>query len=335
MAPTGSDALSFRLEARHLGSAMTDPNLSILCKEGDLAASNDDDPSFRNPKNRDSYIEFKAANAMCANREDGFYVQVRDSSKRFGDDRFYVLRVGHQAPAFVLGLRRDRLALERGKTNKVPVQVRRLEGFAGEVRVTAEELPSGIEAKALVVPAGQASAEMEWQVAAGAEIAPFPVKLAGTAEINGKKVTQNAVLPQSMLGDGPGYMQTGDSTAWASVVAPVQLALDRVPPPGAGFALDRHLLAMRGDRKVRVLVRIERTPDCTAPVTFAAEGLPEGVVLDSQRPAEDGKAAEIILKAQQDRVAAGEYRITLVGTMQAGGIEITEATKAFYLRVEQ
>ena len=98
IAPTGSDALSFRLEARSLGSAMTDPNLSILCKEGDLAASNDDDPSFRNPKNRDSYIEFKAANAMCANREDGFYVQVRDSSKRFGDDRFYVLRVGQQAP---------------------------------------------------------------------------------------------------------------------------------------------------------------------------------------------------------------------------------------------
>ena len=172
-------------------------------------------------------------------------------------------------------------------------------------------------------------------VAADAEIAPFPVKLVGTAEIDGKKVSQNAVLPQPMLGDGPGYMQTGDSTAWASVVAPVQLALDRVPPPGAGFALDRHLLAMRGDRKARVLVRIERTPECTAPVTFAAEGLPEGVVLDTQRPAEDGKAVEIILKAQQDRVAAGEYRITLLGSMSSGGTAITEATKAFYLRVEQ
>src|SRR6185436_4520757 len=52
--PTGAETMSFRLEARNLGSAMLDPNLSVICKAGDLAVANDDDPSFRSPRNRDA-----------------------------------------------------------------------------------------------------------------------------------------------------------------------------------------------------------------------------------------------------------------------------------------
>lgn len=335
-APAGTEALSFRLEARNLGSALVDPNLSVLCKEGDLAVSNDDDPSFRNPRNRDAYLEFKAADATsCANREEGFYLQVRDSSKRSGETAFYVLRVNKQTPSFALGLRSDRQTLERGKLNKIPVAIRRLGGFAGDIRVTAVDVPAGIEAKPLIISGSKSSGEMEWQVAADAAGAPFALKLVGSAEIDGKEVSHSAVLPQPMLGDGPGYIQTGETTAWASVVDPVQIALDRVPPPGAGFALDRHFLSMRGDRKARVLVRIERAPECSSPVELTPEGLPEGVVLESQRLAEDGKAIEIVLKAITAEIPTGEHRITLIGSMSTGGQTITEATKAFYLRVEQ
>jgi hypothetical protein len=335
-APTGTEALSFRLEARNLGSALADPNLSVVCKEGDLAVSNDDDPSFRNPRNRDAYLEFKAADATaCKDREEGFYLQVRDSSKRFGESAFYVLRVNKQSPSFALGLRADRIALQRGKLNKIPVVVRRFGGFAGDIKVTAVDVPAGVEAKPLIISSGKSTGDMEWQVASDAAGAPFVLKLAGSSEIAGEPVSVPAVLPQPMLGDGPGYLQTGESDAWASIIDPVQIALDRVPPPGAGFALDRHLLSMRGDRKVRVLVRIERAPECSSPVKFATEGLPEGVEVESQRVAEDGKAVEIVLIASTPQIPTGEHRVTLIGSTSRGEQTISEATKAFYLRVEQ
>jgi hypothetical protein len=59
------------------------------------------------------------------------------------------------------------------------------------------------------------------------------------------------------------------------------------------------------------------------------------VVVESQRLAEDGKAVEIVLKATAAEIPTGEHRITLIGSMSTGGQTITEATKAFYLRVEQ
>lgn len=334
-APVGAETMSFRLEARNLGSALVDPNLSVICRSGDLAVANDDDPSFRNPRNRDAYLEFKAADASCASNEEGFYLQVRDSSKRFGDNAFYVLRVNKQIPSFVLGMRRDRHVFERGKPNKIQVDIRRLHGFAGDVHVTAVSLPPGVEAKPLIIRSGKSSGEMEWRVAADSPDTSFPLKLVGAAEINGKTVSQPAVLVQPMAGDGPGYIQTDDTTAWASVISPVRLALDRVPPPGAGFGLDRHLLAMRGDRKARVLVHIERPADSTSPIEFMPEGLPEGVVVESRRVAEDGKAVEIVFKAAAEHIPVGEYRITIIGSMSSGGETIMEATKAFYLRVEQ
>jgi hypothetical protein len=225
--------------------------------------------------------------------------------------------------------------LERGKVNKIQIDLRRLLGFAGDVHVTAAGLPAGIEAKPLTIPSGKNSGEMEWRVAADYTGAPFPLKLSGAAEINGKTLLQPAVVAQPMLGDGPGFVQIAETTAWASVTDRVQFALDRVPPPGAGFALDRHLLAMRGDRKARVLLRIERAGDATPPIEFAPEGLPEGVVVESQKLAEDGKALDMVLKATADNVPAGEYRITVVGSIKSAGETITESTKAFYLRVEK
>jgi hypothetical protein len=175
--------VSFRLEARNLGSAMVDPNVSVLCKEGDLAASNDDEPSFRNSRNRDPYLEFKGADAtVCASREEGFYVQVRDWSKKSGDATFYVLRVTKQRSSFALGIPRDRHALERGKVNKIPVSIRRFGGFAGDVRVTAADVPAGIEAKSLTISSGKTTGEMEWRVDVGAQVSPFALKLVASAE---------------------------------------------------------------------------------------------------------------------------------------------------------
>lgn len=333
--PAGTEGFAFHLDARNAGSSLVDPNLSITCKEGDLAVSNDDAPSFRNPRNRDPFLEFKAADAPnCMDREQGFYLQIRDWSKHSGDSSFYWFHIEKQEPRFIAGLRQDRFTLERGKITKIPVQIQRLGGFSADVTVTASDVPAGVSAKPLVIPSGKSSGEMEWLAGSSEPISPFPLRLSASAELGGQKIAQPVVAPQPILGDGPGYVQIDETEAWMAVAAPVQFALDRVPPPGAGFGLDRHLLAMRTDRRARVLVRVERAPDCSEPLTFEPEGLPAGVTIESQRPAEEGKAVEVILKANQDNIPGGEYRITLAASMTKGNERVSEALKPFYLRVE-
>lgn len=335
--PTGAEALSFRLEARSFGSEMVDPHLTLLCKEGDIAAANDDDPSFRNPRNRDSFLEFKVSEAAsCSNRDDGFFLQVRDSSKHFGDSRFYLLTVQKQEPSFELGLRPERILLQKGRTNTAPLSLRRMGGFVDEVSVTVESLPRGVDAKPLVMKPGQTTASLELTVSGDAAEGTHIAKITGAAQIGGKTASRTVVLSQPMLGDGLGYVQTAGQAVLVSIVKPVVFSPDRIPPPGGGFALDRHHLSLQGDRRARILVKVEREPGFSSPVDFSIEGLPEGVVLEKNQWSDPGQTAEITVRAIEGaQVPVGEYRIAVLASTGAGGETSTEATRAFFLRIER
>jgi len=313
-----------------------DPALFAVCKQGDLASVNDDDPSFRNPKNRDAYLSFKLSEAtVCPNQEDGFFLQVRDSSTHSGDSLFYVLSVRKQEPSFELGLRPERIVVERGRTTKVPLSLRRLEGFSEDVTINIEGLPEGVTTGPLVIRSGQTAGSLELTTSAGAPEGTVNVKISGTAMVNGKASSRPAVLSQPMLGDGIGYLQTAEQSAFLSIIPAVQFSLDRVPPPGGGFALERHHLSLKGDRRGRILVKIERTPEFYGPLDFSIEGLPEGVVLEKQELTENGQNVDFTVRAAEAaQVSPGEYKIAVVAAPGSGQPGSSEATKAFFLRVE-
>jgi hypothetical protein len=76
---------------------------------------------------------------------------------------------------------------------------------------------------------------------------------------------------------------------------------------------------------------MEREPGFSAPLRFACEGLPDGVVLDKYEFNDTSKTVALIIRAQEGaQPAPGEYRITV----SASGGLATEAAKAFFLRIE-
>ncbi len=331
--PTGAEALSFRLTTRILGSQIVDPALHVLCKEGDVALSNDDDPSPRNPRSRDPHLEFKAGDARaCLNPEDGYYLQIRDSSTKFGPGAFYVFEAEKPRPSFEAALRMERIQIERGRSTSVPISIRRFGGFNGDVEVRMEGAPAGVEAKPLTIRGGQASGNLELSAAGVVPHGTSQIRLLTSAKIGDTMVTREVITLQPMLGDGPGFVQTATQPVLVSVVDPVVMALERIPPPGAGFAADRHKLMLNGDRTCRVIVRLDRAEGFKDPVEYSIEGLPAGLKLDGVEW-KDEATAHLAVKVLPDAdVKPGEYRITVVAS---SGRQVQEALRAFFVRVEK
>jgi hypothetical protein len=327
------EPLVFHISARVFGSEMLDPHVALLAADGDIVALNDDSPSFRNPRNRDSKLEVSIPTAPnCAKRSDRFYVQVRDNSKHFGESSFYLLQARKQEPSFEVGLASDRIAVEHGGTAEVPVTIRRLEGFADDVTVVAKNLPAGVSAKPLLIKAKETAAKLELTASDEAKEASVRLELAGISTIGGKEVSVAAVLPQPRMGDGIAYVQTENSQLDLSVVPPVAFSLERMR---ADARDDRVKFSVSANTPATVLVRIRKRPGFRAPIRFALEGLPPGVILEKQALTDEDRIAELTLRAAAgSRVPLGEYRVVAYGTAEANGNASTEATQAFYLRAE-
>jgi hypothetical protein len=78
---------------------------------------------------------------------DGDYLlTVRDIYAGGGPRHVYRLRVAPPEPDFLLTVAADRFAVAAGQALDLPVTVQRLNGFAGEVGLTIEDLPPGVEA---------------------------------------------------------------------------------------------------------------------------------------------------------------------------------------------
>jgi hypothetical protein len=98
---------------------------------------------------------------------------------------------------------------------------------------------------------------------------------------------------------------------------------------------DRVSLSDTGNRSADVLVKTRRHPGFSAPIQFAVSGLPAGVVLAGQEWTDEGRIARLSLRETEGvQVAQGEYRIVVVGSAQDSGQVHTQATQAFFLRIE-
>ncbi|HUQ93478.1 MAG TPA: hypothetical protein VM120_17485 [Bryobacteraceae bacterium] len=332
------EALVFQIEARAAGSEMLDPHVAVLSVEGDIVSLNDDGPSFLNPKNRDAKLDLKIPFApSCAKRSDRFFTQVRDTSKHARDSSFYLLTVRKQSPSFELGLRSERIFLQRGGTTKVPLTLRRLEGFVDEVSISLKGLPEGVTAKPLVVKSTETAAEIELTASgAGPENARegiYPLDIIGEAQIAGKKVARRATWPNSIPGDGFGYVQIRAEPLRLCIVEQAPFALDQIQPD-RNISGGRTILSRGRSGQADLLVKIQRETGFTSPLAFSVEGLPKGLILEKTELTDEDKIARLVVKAVDGSLPLGEYPIAVSGSASVGAARWTEATGTFLLRVE-
>lgn len=132
---------------------------------------------------------------------DGKYlvgVGCRESSYLVGPATAYRLRVGAPKPDFRVVARTYTKSYQYGSaarqdgTEAVEVYVHRMDGFAGEVAVTAENLPAGVTTKGTTVGAGARWGVMVLNVAANAAPAVAAISVKATATVDGKAVVREA-----------------------------------------------------------------------------------------------------------------------------------------------
>ena len=139
----------------------------------------------------DSLVRFAAP-------QDGEYVvRVEDVHGRGGPDFFYRLQIRPERPRFRLRLKDDIVNVPTQGGAPLRVEIDRLDGFDGPVRVeSAGDLPAGFRMVGVTIPTDREVAFMTvWADETARSTAPWSgLTVRATAEINGKEVTRAVSL---------------------------------------------------------------------------------------------------------------------------------------------
>ncbi|MCI0702407.1 MAG: hypothetical protein L0241_15095 [Planctomycetia bacterium] len=123
---------------------------------------------------------------------DGTYtLKVREKFRGRGGENFvYRLVVWDTStlgdPSFSLAVATDVFTVQRGAAVKVKVTAERHGGFAGPIEIKAQGLPEGIEMKPVTMNGNQNTVDLTITAGPKAIIGAIPLKLQGSATINGK-----------------------------------------------------------------------------------------------------------------------------------------------------
>ncbi len=174
---------------------------------------------------KDSRLTFTAP-------EDGEYtVRLRDVRGWQGERFAYRLSIREPQPDFLLSVDPENPNVPRGGSLPIHVTAFRAEGFAGEIEIQLIDLPAGFTATRGVIRAGVNTATILLTAAADASPqASFPLKVIGSALINGKRVTHAPALQEKLAvvrvaetpellvwTDQPQVTLEPGGTAWVSI----------------------------------------------------------------------------------------------------------------------
>ena len=229
---------------------------------------NDDDADRK--LGTDSRLSFRAP-------ADGVYfVRVTDTRNFTGDRNLYTLTVRPAKPDFNISIEGMNPTVAKGSGQRFAINVDRIDGFDGEIRVEISDLPSGfIASSPIVVQAGHASAfgTLNATESAIPPAADHRSKIVATAEINGQRIEKtSATLGKITLADtAPLYvtLETTNAATPEITIAP-------------GGIVPAHLKIRRNGH--------------TELVTFQVENLPHGIIVDNI-----GLNGVLIPKDQNDR----------------------------------
>lgn len=193
--------------------------------------------------------------------------------------RVYRLSVRREEPDFQLLLvpRSDApagLALRRGGSEAFDVLAFRRRGMNGPIRVSARDLPGGIECPDVWLGPGVDRATVVVRADRTAAALPGELKLVGFAEGVGTRPARAGAVVRTGLPNGWGRLVSGVPLA-VTGDAPLSIAADGHAP------FDHHLYGTLQPYHspggiLDVAVRVDR-PGAAAPVTLTAIGLPETI----------------------------------------------------------
>jgi len=295
---------AFEVVARRAGAA-TDPVLRVLDLKGITVAEADD--TF----GKDPRLEWTAPG-------DGpFLIQVNDLHSRGGEAFGYVLEAQVAQPDFVLTCDPDKLSVGPGTRTPSFVKVERHTGFKGPVTLEWHNLPAGISASPLTIPAQMTQGVIVLEAKADAPMAAALVSLEGKGETPQGPIVRTAEPKQEIYLPGGGRGLYRVATLAASVTSPSDITVEAKPTeitlkPGESATIDVNITRRGGfEQGVNLAVTLSHLGG------VFGNPLPAGVTVresDSKTllgPKET--AGKIVLEAKPDAPPCERVPITIMG----------------------
>jgi len=189
------EEIAVEVSARRLDSPL-DSVVRVTGPDGAVLALNDDYEDLAagaNTHHADSYV-------LVSLPQDGAYrVHLGDTTRAGGPEYAYRLRMSRARPDFELRAAPSSLAL-RGKSGaSLSVHLARRDGFKGAVKVAFENLPPGLTASPVTIPADKNHVKIGLKASPAAARTSFDLRLAGSAEIGGQTVRRAAVPAEDRM----------------------------------------------------------------------------------------------------------------------------------------
>lgn len=295
--------------ARRLGSRL-DSRLTLLDKDGDVVASNDDmdEPGYGLlTYNADSYVRATLP-------ADGVYHGViADAAGKGGEDFGYRLRISGPRPGFEVRVTPSSVNVGAGRCAVMTAHVLRRDGYEGEVQLSLAGAPEGFALQGATIPGGQRS--VRFTISGPQEPMARPVELGMEARPGrGGPAVVERVIPAEDMMQAFLYRHLVPSQAlMAQVIGP---RVSSEPMSAAGDLPVRLVPGARATVRVRVPSGV-----WTQGVELELDDPPKGITLVGTE-VQRGVASLIIgvdEKAQplRDNLIVGVYR-TPSGNARAG-----------------
>lgn len=313
-APKGQ-RLVIEVLARRAESPM-DPVLRLRDAEGSLIQENDD------ARDRDSRIE------RTFDTAGDFIVQVRDLDDRSGEAFVYRLMIAPPRPDFSLVATPDKPLVGAGGTAALDIQVKRTDGFDGDVAVGMTDLPPGLTATRALIRKGKDRGRITVTAPDNMPVQALALHVIGEAAIGGRQERRLAGTEETYNIQGTAFTRDLIGPI-ATIGAPVPVALTVEPAT----------LTLKGGESATLTVKARRRPEGAPPrsggpgeITVKLPNLPDGVTVEPAKIAAGAAEAKVTLKADADARAAA-VNLVATGETKLGEASVTATSPAFALEL--
>ena len=262
------DVLSIEVLSDRLGSP-SDLTMSLYGADGKLLVEQDDDPEILSG-NQFFTRTSDPARYRFAPTVDGKYtvlVKSHDSTQLDARNRYH-LRISPEQPDFRLvamptsHYQPEGTVLRQGSSQDWIVFVFRQDGFNGEINLSADNLPAGVECKPQNINPTAKNGVLVLSANPDAPNWTGEVKIKGTAKINGKDVVREA---RSASITWPNPPQQANVPTFSRLDRGIVMAVREKGPFGLGAEADKPIV-LQGD-KVNIKLKLDRYwADFKAPV---------------------------------------------------------------------
>ena len=288
---------SLTASAERLNSPLS-PSLTLLNAEGQVLVNNAGIGGRRN-----AIIDYSF-------NEPGVYaVRIEDIAGNGGPGYVYHLDIRPTVPDFAIAVTPDNPNVGRGGTVLLEVTLQRRVGFTEPIRLSVENLPSGITASegAILSSTGVTQGYITLTAAPDAELTHRVVQVVGSVTTTAGNEYQRAAMPVEVyrIQNNDQTVQRKNVVVSVTETAPIILSTTLGKDGNSGMSAEPLEVVVTPDGSIDITVKVTRQRGNRQNLNLTAVGLPLGVRLQRRTTVLRRNQTEATLTLEPNVITAG------------------------------